>query len=165
MKPRVKLSAILDGLEFMAWSGLQKRYAYLDTRTGEVLCIPEEAIHEADEIDAGEPAAGWMSDLTEQARAILNDEGRKRRRYLGHSNAFDINEYRLMEKFALTQEKDHVRDDLYRAMKGKGAFRRFRNAARRHNVLDARYRRRDEALKEIAVERCRETEIKFVEGD
>ena len=54
-------------------------------------------------------------------------------------------------------------DTLYSLIKGGGAFRRFKDAVHEYDIADDWYKYRSDALKEIAIEWCREKGIEFDE--
>ena len=57
-----------------------------------------------------------------------------------------------MERFARSRTDPGVSDELDAALHGRGAFRRFKDAAHRLGIADEWYRFRDAALEEIAIE-------------
>ncbi|MEO6993477.1 MAG: UPF0158 family protein, partial [Lacunisphaera sp.] len=59
---------------------------------------------------------------------------------------FDFHEYRTMEKFIGTVADAAKADQLWQAIKGKGAFRYFKDTAHRLGVIDDWYRYRDDAM-------------------
>ncbi|RMD66578.1 hypothetical protein D6833_01315 [Candidatus Parcubacteria bacterium] len=74
-----------------------------------------------------------------------------------------MHEWEIMDRFARTLEDPQDREALVHALRGKGAFRRFRNAIRRLGVEEAWYDYLDQALRQIAVEWCEEEGIPFVD--
>ena len=68
----------------------------------------------------------------------------------------------FMEDFCGSIRNDRVSNALYSAIKGRGAFRRFKDAIIRFGVEDDWYRFREEALRKIAIEWCEDNEIMFV---
>ncbi len=64
---------------------------------------------------------------------------------------FDFHEYRQMERFIGTVESTPAAEELWRAIKGKGAFRFFKDTANRLGLLDQWYRYRDAAVKEYVL--------------
>ena len=55
-----------------------------------------------------------------------------------------------MERFCYAVDDEEMRDDLFNAIQGSGAFRRFKDSIHKHGVADDWYKHRDDALKEIA---------------
>jgi hypothetical protein len=56
-----------------------------------------------------------------------------------------------MERFIGSVENSQAAEELWRAIKGKGAFRYFKDTAHRLGLLDQWYRYRDEAAKEHVI--------------
>ena len=83
--------------------------------------------------------------------------------YYGSSGIADIHEYRIMERFCSSIEDDDMRDDLCQAIRGRGAFRYFKDRIHAYGIAEEWYRYRDEALREIAVAWCEEHGIPYTE--
>jgi hypothetical protein len=64
-----------------------------------------------------------------------------------------------MNRFAQSLESTGVRGDLLNALHGRGAFRHFKDTARRHRIEEAWYAYRTEALRTIAIGWCDENSI------
>lgn len=64
---------------------------------------------------------------------------------------FDFHEYRHMERFIGTVENADAAEQLWRAIKGKGAFRYFKDTASRLGVLERWFQYREEATRELVV--------------
>jgi hypothetical protein len=93
----------------------------LDTQTGAVHSVPLSALRAAEEEDGG--LGDWEEEIVEQAVAILEDtEGRYERIEPWESSE----EYDLMESFALATVTPALQDQLLVAIRGRGAFRRFK---------------------------------------
>ena len=76
--------------------------------------------------------------------------------YIALPDKFEFNEYRLMEKFCLSLSDEKLREEMYYSIKRKGAFQRFKNNIYRYGLADEWYKYRDENLKDIAIEWCKE---------
>lgn len=74
---------------------------------------------------------------------------------------YDINEYEMMEDFAETIEDTRLQNQLYISLNGSGAFRRFKDTCINFDIIDDWYKFRDEKHKEIAINWCKENNIKF----
>src|SRR5437660_12323574 len=72
-------------------------------------------------------------------------------RFVPLLDKFDFHEYRQMERFIGTVEDSEAAEQLWRAIKGKGAFRYFKDTASRLGLLERWYQYRDEAMKEFVV--------------
>jgi ribosomal protein S18 acetylase RimI-like enzyme len=156
MSVPVKLSEIIDAMDFQ----LDESSAYLDKSTGEVVILMEEEMRAAEEDEPLDDYAEWERESIQKAVKILYDD---RENYPSLPTKWDIHEYRIMEKFCLSIEDQHISDSLYRAIKGSGAFRRFKDGVYRFGIQDDWYKYRYEAFKEIAIEWCEEREVEYID--
>jgi hypothetical protein len=155
MAARVKLSDIIDGLE----SQSDESRSFLNKRTGEVVLMTDYAMRAAEEDEPIEDLPDWEQELVATAKEIIAETGD----YISLPTKFDIDEYSIMERFCLSIEDAEMSDALCDLIKGSGAFRRFKDALYRHGIEKDWYSYRDNALKEFAIEWCRENEIEFDE--
>ena len=139
----VRLQDILDGMEFQS----DEITAYLHRPTSRVIAVSEEALQAAEE------GAG-ADDVDElelaDARGIL--EGGDD--YLALPDRFEIDEYRMMERFAAGVADPAAQAELSDALRGRGAFRRFKDAVRRLKLAEEWYGYRDRGYEEVARAWC-----------
>jgi len=83
--------------------------------------------------------------------------------YIQLPTKFDINEYDIMEDFCLSIEDDKLRDIFMYSIKGKGAFKRFKDTAYKHEILENWYEFKNIALKHIAIEWCKDNNISYTD--
>ena len=155
MATQVKLSEIIFGLE----SQFQKSSAYVKKKTGEVAIITDEEFFEAEKGDSLENYPEWQQGIIKIARDILEDD----EKYISLPSKFDIDEYRMMERFCLSIKDKEISDSLYNAIKGTGAFRGFKDGVHRFGVADDWYKYRDQELKRIAISWCEENKIEYID--
>jgi hypothetical protein len=140
MKP-VKLSQLIEALEFDSPEHVTK----VDLQNGCVVTVDRAVISAVEEEDeaalAGLP--DWQRPELEIARSIADDSGE---RFVAAPDKFDFHEYRQMERFIGTLEDSATAEQLWRAIKGKGAFRYFKDTANRLGLLKQWYQYRDEAM-------------------
>ena len=74
--------------------------------------------------------------------------------YLPLPNRFEMHEYQIMERFCLSVKDADIRGDLCDIIRGRGAFRRFKDRVQVYGIADDWYRYRDAALREIAMAWC-----------
>ena len=153
MTTRVKLNEIIDGLE----SQSDESSSFLNKKTGEVVLISDEELNAAEENEPIEDFPDWQQDQVRIAKEIIAETGD----YISLPTKFDINEYRVMERFCLSLDDPEMSDLLYGSIKGSGAFRRFKDAVHKYDIADDWYKYRNDALKEIAIEWCRENNIEI----
>ena len=96
------------------------------------------------------------------ARQILDDEDDV---FWQLPTQTDMHEYGIIERFCATVRDQKIAYRLVAAIKGPGAFRRFKSEIRKHWIADDWYKFRDDALKEIAVEWCKENGIEYVDDE
>jgi Mn-dependent DtxR family transcriptional regulator len=96
---------------------------YLDLETGDVLVVTDEAARHVEGPPDSE-LSEWMQEMVKVARQVEEGYGT---RYIGIPEADSHEGYRDMEHFISTVRDDRLRDQLWRAIQGRGAFRRFKD--------------------------------------
>ena len=86
-----------------------------------------------------------------QAKAVACDDGT---RFLSLPEKFEINEWEMMQSFAQAQEDERLAEALLNAIRGRGAFRCFKDRVYEADIADDWYRFRDDAYRRIALEWC-----------
>ncbi len=76
---------------------------------------------------------------------------------------YEINEYQMMVEFIETIKEEKIKDTLSRLIQGKGAFRRFKDYCLDINIIQDWYKYKDEKYKEIAIDWCKQNELKYKE--
>jgi hypothetical protein len=153
MAAHVKLSDIIEGMEFQS----DESSSFLNKKTGEVVLMTDYAMQAAEDDEPLEELPDWERELVAIAREILAETGQ----YISLPTKFDINEYSIMERFCVSLDRQEIGDILYDLISGSGAFRRFKDAIYKYGVEDEWHTYRDNAIKEIAIEWCRENNIEF----
>lgn len=74
---------------------------------------------------------------------------------------YDIHEYSIMEGFVDELPSGRAKNELFSAIHGKGAFRRFKNGINYHGIEQNWYDYRDNAYREIAIRWCKENELEY----
>lgn len=111
---KVKLSDIIDAIEMAN----QYSESFLDRKTGEIVWISEMAM---------------TSDEQEEAYEQLDEHG-----FYRLPSTFDIREYDMMEEFIYSLPEP-LQNKLEQVIRGKGAFRRFKNTIRYLGIEDEWY--------------------------
>ena len=155
MAIRVKLDEIIEGLEFQS----DESSSFLDKTTGKVVLISDYEMRAAEDDEPIEDFPDWEQDLLRIAKEIVDETGN----YIALPTKFDIHEYSIMERFCLSLDDAEMSDTLYSLITGGGAFRRFKDAIHEYGIADDWYKYRNDVLKEIAIEWCKEKGIEFEE--
>ena len=154
MTIQVKLQDILEGMDFQS----DEQSSFLNRTTGAVVAITDEELRAAEHDEALEDFPEWQHDQIRIAREMLETD-----HYLPLPDRFEINEYQIMERFCLSVDEDDLRDDLCDAIRGRGAFRRFKDRVQAYGMAEDWYQYRDAALREIAIAWCEEHGIRYTE--
>jgi len=149
----VKLSDIIEAVEFHT----DKSSAYLNIKTGEIVTVTREDFEAAENQDNLDEYPEWQHESIKTAQEILDHE----EDFIGLPTKYDVHEYQIMERFILSIKDREISDALYRAIKGKGAFRRFKDAVIRFDIADEWYKYREDAIKQVAIDWCELNQIKF----
>jgi hypothetical protein len=145
MKP-IKLSVLIEALEFDSAEYVTR----VDLQNGCVVSVDDavlRAVEEGNE-EALRNLPEWQKPEVEIARALLADPGK---RFVEPPNKFDFHEYRHMERFILTVEDPAAAEQLWEAIKGRGAFRYFKGTASRLGLLQQWFQYRDDAMEQFVI--------------
>lgn len=137
----VKIQDLIEAVEFE----IEDYACWLDRSTGKVIFLADALVAEAE-------AGATLAELTAEAEngaeeaalacALVNEPAR----FVPPPDKFDFHEYRHMERFIGTVESSAAAEELQFAIRGSGAFRRFKTALERHDLRDAWFAHRDRAL-------------------
>jgi hypothetical protein len=152
--PRIKLSDIIDAMQMQS----ETVSCYLNKKTRELVPISEEDMDAAEDDELAEDAPEGQEEGIQTARAML-DTGN----YIALPSQFDIDEYSMMERFCLSIKDQKIADSLFDTIKGRGAFRRFKDKVHEYGVEQDWYKHRDCSCLEIAKAWCEENGIEFME--
>jgi len=81
--------------------------------------------------------------------------------YLALPDQWKLHEYRIISDFCWAQTDDEIRERLLEAIKGKGAFRRFKDRAYDLGVIDQWYEYRYARFEAFMVEWCKESGVDY----
>jgi hypothetical protein len=155
MNPPAKLSDLIMAMEME----FEDYRSYFDRKTGRIVTLESSMLSAMEEGDEEEfDLADWEEEELEIARAIVDDDGK---RFLPGPDRFDFHEYRQMERFVNSLDNARAADQLWRAIKGRGAFRYFKDTIQRLGIQNEWYQFRDEALRQFVIEWAKENEVLF----
>lgn len=158
MNPPAKLSDLTMALDVPS----EETSVRFDRQTGKLVWVEEHilrAIEEGDEQRLAD-VPDWQKEEVELARAIVNDDGS---RFIAAPDKFDFHEYRHIERFVGTVPDEQAADELWRAIKGRGAFRHFKDTAHRLGLLDEWYRFLEKAEKEFVIAWAEANNVPYVD--
>ena len=142
MKP-VSLQSVVNEMDVPS----DEMTAYINKKTGELFTVSEEETHI---IEAGndddEFVPEWQKEILPKVREVLESDD-----FVALPDKFEIHEYSIMERFCLSLPDEALQNELLHAIRGSGAFHRFKDAIHHKGIQDDWYRFRDQALKRIAI--------------
>jgi len=142
MYMKVKLQEVLEALE---GAGMDVEY-YYDTKNQKILMIFDGMIN-------GET----NPELLEEIEDAFIEE------YIPLPSQYDINEYHMMENFIYELPVGRTQEVLEAAIRGRGAFRRFKDRLYDFDLQENWYKYKDACYKKVARDWCEQFEIEIEE--
>lgn len=136
---KIKLQMVVDAIEEVS----DAYTSFYDTQKKEVVHLPDEWI---------------IGETDEELMESLENEPD---RYLRLPTKYEIHEYSIMEEFVDYLPSGKIKAELNNAIRGKGAFRRFKQSVRYHGIEQLWYDYLAEAYREIAKRWCRDNDLEF----
>lgn len=137
----IRLSQVIDAIE----SACDAYTEFYDTQTGETVSLPDPL---------------WTGESDEELEALLEAEPR---RFLRFPTKFEIHEYSIMERFSEALPAGKIQRELANAIRGKGAFRRFKGTIRYYGIEQLWYDYLENSHREIAIRWCEENGLHYAE--
>ncbi len=110
----------------------------------------------ADRLNEDEDRPAWEQELIDKLREIVGSED-----WLELPQRVSHEDYRIMERFCINQCEGAVQEELLSAIRGSGAFRRFKDQIHIHGIQEAWYAFRRDYLAEEAKSWLEANQIKF----
>ncbi len=151
----VKLKDIIDEMEIQS----DAHSYYLNKKTGEFAMVTDEHFAIAEDEEDISHYPDWEQEAIQVAIDVLESE----EDYISLPSQFDIHEYQIMEEFCLSLDDENLKDKMYRSIKGRGAFSRFKDNIFEHGIEQNWFQDRREAFKRIAIDWCEENNIPYIE--
>jgi hypothetical protein len=156
---KVKLSSVVENIE--VHDSEFESQIFFDKQTYNFVYITEEALRKAEDGEAYDHLPDWEQEEWKQAEIVVDDKEEKRFVLLPEKR--DLDDYSIMEDFSFSIKDKKVKEKLLRAIRGRGAFRRFRVQVEDSGLLEDWYKYRDFKHLEFAKEWCEEEGISFYE--
>src|SRR5262245_10735703 len=150
----VPLYAVVDELEVPndEWR------AYINRKTGELASFSLDLERSIEDEEDPSSRPDWEREMRQDCERVLNDPD-----FIPLPGKFDIHEWSIMERFCLSLDNERMSNRLLDAIRGRGAFRMFKNEVRRLGIQDDWYRYRDSALNKIAADFLEAEGIPYVD--
>lgn len=145
-KPVVPLIKIIEAVEMADDNWKQ----YFDLELMETVSIAQDP--------------GFIDDDEENERMLEQIEMGWKTRYFGLPDKYDIHEYNIMENFIRSLPESRIQKELADAIRGSGAFRRFKDKLAGFGLLNDWYDYQSEAYRKIAIEWCEDNGFEYEES-
>lgn len=174
-KPLFEQSSLGDYLlkeaKIISDSVLYLRYLKKNNRTYRVMKMS--ALMEA--IELASDSGAYFYDFDKQESIYLSEDSRnwdeedkemaelmdmEWDRFIRLPEKYEIHEYRIMEDFIDELNDQKLQMELYRAIQGRGAFRRFKDKIRYSGIEQQWYDYQNNAYREFALRWCKENNIR-----
>jgi hypothetical protein len=142
MKAIVSIKDVVNEMDGLS----DEHSAFLNRCTGELVTLSMEELSIAEEDDNIDEYPEWQREMIIKAKEVISSDD-----YLPLPDKFDINGYHIMEAFCRWVGNDKIRGILLDKIRGRGAFRRFKDAIRMNGIEDEWHRFRQEELEKIAI--------------
>ncbi|MDP9176776.1 MAG: UPF0158 family protein [Gemmatimonadota bacterium] len=149
---KVRLADIVDGMEMQS----DEMTGYLHRPTGRVITVRDEAFAAAEDDDEDFEDEEELA----EAREIVGGGAD----YLALPDRFEIDEYRMMERFAMNTVDADAQDRLLSALRGRRVFRQFKDEVLQLDLADKWYAYRDQEYERVALDWCEANDIDFDPG-
>ena len=119
--------------------------SFWDTKTGKTVYL-------ADPLMTGETDDALSAEMENEPE-----------RFLRFPTKYEIRQYRIMEDFIDQIPPGKAQEELAYAIRGKGAFRRFKQSVRFHGLEQRWYDYLAQAYREFAIRWCAEEGLEYTE--
>lgn len=156
MDPIIRLKDVIENMDAVG----DEIKIFLNIRTGEFVTLSTEELGAAEDGEDIENFPEWQQAVIQQAEAVLftND-------YRELPTKFDIHEYAIMENFCYTVEDEALSRRLLNGIRGRGAFRYFKDTVYQFGIERDWYQFREQAFKKIAIEWLQSNEIAYTDEE
>ncbi|WP_409340794.1 UPF0158 family protein [Paenibacillus sp. MBLB4367] len=152
----VKLNDLIGEIEIQ----IDDTFTFINTKSGEVFTLTREEIGAAEDDKPLDKFPEWQRENIEKAISVIEDENGI---YVDFTFRNDYNEYEIMEEFIGTLEDQNIRKDLYDAIQGRGAYRRFKDGILEHGIVKNWYNFKESKIKELVIDWCKDHDIEIQE--
>ena len=154
MASKIKLGLIVEEMETQS----DEMSSFYDKESRQIISVMEEEIRMAENEVPTKELPEWLQEAVKVAEEVLYGD-----KYIPLPSKFEIHEYAIMEEFCLSIINNRISDIMYDSIKGRGAFRRFKENIERYNIENSWYEFLNEAMKTIAIEWCERNNIDYEE--
>ena len=156
MKAIVSIKDVVNEMDVLN----DEHSAFLNRHTGALVTLSSEELSAAEEDDNIDEYPEWQRDMIVKAKEVIDSDD-----YLPLPNKFDIHEYHIIEDFCCSIADDEIREGLLDKIRGRGAFKRFKDAIQMNGNEEEWYRFRQEELEKITIEWLEANQIPYAKNE
>lgn len=145
---QAQFTDIMDAIEIPSEFG----ESFLHLKTGKVCFVNEEVLRMVEDEESSDLS---LDEESERVKDYLENPDD----YLALPSQEDADEYRMMEDFVMNLEDEKAAGHLQISLKGKGAFRRFKDSVIFLGIEKDWYKFRDERYRKFVLEWCEDNGI------
>ena len=153
MAVKISLQDLVDEMQMQS-DGCQ---IFLNKHTGKFILITDDDLWAA-ERGEDEEIPDWQVDTIAELKRMQTTED-----YLKIPDQFEIHEYKIMERFCLSVPDEDISNELLDKIRGRGAFRNFKDAVYDFGIEKDWFKYRDKAYREIAVDWLEFNELAYID--
>ena len=154
MSIQINLKDIIEEMEIQ----FEESRSLLNITTGEIVLVTSEDLRTVED----EKTFDILPEWEQENKMIAIDVVENFENYIELPTKYEVNEYEIIENFCLTVSDQRKQESLLRAIRGKGAFRRFKDEIIDFEMEEQWYSYREECFKQIAIEWCQENKINYI---
>ncbi|WP_066074643.1 UPF0158 family protein [Neobacillus soli] len=154
MSIQINLKDIIEEMEIQ----FEESRSLLNITTGEIVLVTSEDLSAVED----EKTFDILPEWEQENKMIAIDVVENFENYIELPTKYEVNEYEIIENFCLTVSDQRKQESLLRAIRGKGAFRRFKDEIIDFEMEEQWYSYREECFKQIAIEWCQENKINYI---
>jgi hypothetical protein len=142
MELLIRLKDVIQEMDVLG----DEHRAFLNIQTGEFVTLSNEELGAAEAGEDIEEFPEWQQEMIQKAGEVLRTD-----HYRELPDKFDIHEYSIMERFCYTVD-DELSRRLQNSIRGRGAFRYFKDTIHEYGITEDWYAFREQAFKKIAID-------------
>ncbi|MCC5912927.1 MAG: hypothetical protein JJU46_01010 [Balneolaceae bacterium] len=124
--------------------------AFINRKTGELRILTEDDYYALRHLDDGEPIEDlppWQQETIPILRETDESDD-----FIPLPSKFEIHEYQIMEDFIRSLDDGAIKDDLFNAIRGRGAFRYFKDKVFDYGIRNDWFSFKNQVMKKIAAD-------------
>ena len=154
MDPIIRVEDVVQEMDGLS----DEHRVFLNIRTGEFVLLSDDDLSAAEEGDDLKGLHEWQQEIIRKAGEVISTDD-----YRELPSQFDIHEYAIMERFCYSVEDDELSDRLLNSIRGRGAFRYFKDTIHQYGIEEDWYAYRKQAFREIAIDWLESHQIPYTD--